>query len=103
MKIFSCAVAALTWVSLGAPALPAAEQWQAIISPQNSLEFDGVKDGTRVFRLGMGGWGPNWQWGGLGAKAKATGEKLSLAAPFIVNKARGEVINIPCDAQGVEG
>ena len=98
VKRFSGLIAALVLYSLGATSLAAAEQWQLLISPQNSLEFGGVHDGIRVFRLGMGGWGPNWQWVGLSAKDKATGDKLSLAAPFVVNKAKGEVINIKFEA-----
>ncbi|MCX7010320.1 MAG: hypothetical protein NTY53_24295 [Kiritimatiellaeota bacterium] len=51
-----------------------------------------------MFRLGLGGWGPNWQWVGIGALTKATGERLTVAAPFVVNKAKGEVINVKFEA-----
>ena len=48
----------------------AAEPWSALISPENSLEFGFLKNDTAVFRLGLAGWGPNWQWVGLGSKQK---------------------------------
>ena len=98
MKRFFTALVVIFLCNFGAHSLPAAEQWQMIISPQNSLEFGGVRDGTRVFHLGLGGWGPNWQWVGVGAKEKAMGDKLSLTVPFVVNKAKGEVIDIRFEA-----
>jgi hypothetical protein len=87
----------LGWLFLTAPAF-AAEPWTALMSPDNSLEFKGLKDNAPVFRLGLGGWGPNWQWVGLSAKDKAVGGKLALAVPFVVNRANGEVIDIRFEA-----
>ena len=77
---------------------PAAEPWSAIISPENSVQFSFVKDTTPVFRLGLGGWGPNWAWVGVGATEKAMGDKLVTTVPFVVNKANGEVIDIKFQA-----
>ena len=77
---------------------PAAEPWSAIISPDNSVQFSFVKDTTPVFQLGLGGWGPNWAWVGVGATEKATGDKLITTVPFVVNKASGEVIDIKFQA-----
>lgn len=71
-----------------------AESWSTIVSPQNSLEFRFLKDNAPVFRIGMVGWGPNWQWVGLGTTEKAKGEKLDLVVPFVVNKANDEVIDV---------
>ena len=76
----------------------AAEPWAAVISPENSLEFNFIKDDAPVGRLTLGGWGPKWAWVGLGAKDKATGDRLAAAAPFVVNKAAGEVIDIRFEA-----
>jgi hypothetical protein len=76
----------------------AAEPWSAIISPENSVQFSFVKNTTPVFRLGLGGWGPNWAWVGVGATEKATGDKLVATVPFVVNRANGEVIDIKFQA-----
>ncbi len=72
----------------------AAERWSAIITPDNSLAFGLVKNDTPVAKLSLAGWGPDWQWVGLGAREKASGEKLVTAVPFVVNRERGEVVNI---------
>ncbi len=72
----------------------AAEQWAAVLSPQNSLELGFVKNDLPVFKLGLGGWGPKWAWVGLSSKDKASGEKFVTTVPFVVNKANGEVIDI---------
>ena len=76
----------------------AAEPWAAVLSPQNSLEFSFVKDDAAVARLGFVGWGPKWAWVGTGAQEKATGDRLVATAPFVVNKAGGEVIDIKFQA-----
>jgi len=85
-------------VLLVAGAAMAAEPWTAVISPQNSLEFGFVKDDAPVFRMGLGGWGPKWAWVGVSAKDKAAGDRLTTTAPFVVNKASGEVIDIKFEA-----
>jgi hypothetical protein len=71
-----------------------AERWSAVISPDNSLEFTFVKDQAPVCRLGLGGWGPNWQWVGLTPPPGAQGERILTTVPFVVNQARGDVIEI---------
>jgi hypothetical protein len=81
-----------------APLARAAEPWAAVLSPQNSLEFSFVKDDAAVLRLGLGGWGPKWAWVGLRAQEKATGDRLAVTAPFVVNKAGGEVIDVKFQA-----
>src|SRR5512133_1750998 len=77
----------------------AAEPWSALISPENSLEFGFLKNDSAVCRLGLAGWGPNWQWVGLGSKQKASGEALEISVPFVVNQAKGEVIDIKFQAR----
>ncbi len=72
----------------------AAEPWTALVSPENSLEFAFLKNDAAVFRLGLAGWGPKWQWVGLSAKEKAAGDKLDIPVPFVVNQANREVIDI---------
>ena len=66
-----------------------AAPWSALVSPDNSLEFRFLRDDAAVFRLSLAGWGPNWQWVGLGAKQKASGDRLDLSVPFVVNQADG--------------
>jgi hypothetical protein len=89
---------ALAALLLLAPAAPAAETWGALIDPDNSLSFGFLRGEQPVFRLGLGGWGPNWAWVGLGARQKAEGERLSVRVPFTVNKDRGEVIDVGFEA-----
>ena len=76
----------------------AAESWSAVVSPDNSLAFNFVRGDTSVGGLTLGGWGPSWAWVGIGAKEKATGERLEVTAPFVVNKANGQVIDIKFQA-----
>lgn len=80
-------------LSISIQAWPA-ERWSAVISPDNSLEFSFVKDQAPVTRLGLGGWGPNWQWVGLSPHPGAPREGLLTVVPFVVDQARGEVIEI---------
>ena len=82
---------------LAATAL-AGEPWSALVSPQNALEFGFLKDDAPVFRLNLAGWGPNWQWVGLSAKEGVPGERFVAAAPFVVNQAKGEVIDVKLQA-----
>ena len=97
-SIFHTLSLAFGLASASAVSALAAEPWSAIISPENSVQFSFVKDTTPVFRLGLGGWGPNWAWVGVGATEKATGDKLVTTVPFVVNKASGEVIDIKFQA-----
>jgi hypothetical protein len=53
-----------------------------------------LKGETPVAHATLGGWGPNWQWVGVGANDKAKGDKLDVTTQFVVNKERGEVIGI---------
>ena len=83
---------------LSAGAAAAEEQWAAVVSPENSLAFDLVKGETPVLHLSLGGWGPNWAWVGIDTKEKAKGERLAVAAPFVVNRSSGEVIDVKFQA-----
>ena len=76
----------------------AAEGWTTLVSPDNSLEFYLLKDRAPAGRLGLGGWGPNWQWVGLAAKDVTTETGLHATVPFVVNQAKGEVIGIGFEA-----
>jgi len=71
-----------------------AESWSAIVSPDNALEFYLVKEQAPVARLGIGGWGPKWQWVGLSSRDTGPGAGVSTTVPFVVNKAKGEVIEV---------
>lgn len=93
MKFRTASFLLCTALSISTQAWPA-ERWSALISPDNSLEFSFVKDQALVGRLGLGGWGPNWQWVGLSPQPGAPGEKLLAVVPFVINQAGGEVIEI---------
>ena len=77
---------------------PAAGPWSALIDPDNSLSFNFLRDGRPVFHLGLGGWGPQWAWVGVQAHQKAEGERLAVRVPFVVNKDKGEVIDVHFEA-----
>ena len=90
--------AALTALLLLASTASAAGPWSALINPDNSLSFSFLRDDQPVFQVGLGGWGPKWAWVGVEAKQKAEGERLSVRVPFVVNKDRGEVIDVQFEA-----
>lgn len=75
-----------------------AAQWSAVVSPDNALEFHLAKDQRSVIRLGMGGWGPNWQWVGLSPRKNTAGQAGVATVPFVVNQDRGELIEIAFQA-----
>jgi len=90
--------AALTSLLILASSAPSAGPWTALINPDNSLSFSFLRDGRPVFHVGLGGWGPKWAWVGVQARQRAEGERLSVRAPFIVNKEKGEVIGVQFEA-----
>ncbi|HJT32795.1 MAG TPA: hypothetical protein VJ783_12210 [Pirellulales bacterium] len=91
MKVsFQCVVFLVSLISTAS----AGEPWSALISPSNSLEFKFLKNETPVAHATVVGWGPNWQWVGVGANEKAKSDKLDVTTQFVVNKDRGEVIDI---------
>jgi hypothetical protein len=90
--------AALTALLILTPAAPAAGPWSALIDPDNSLSFGFLRDDRPVFSVGLGGWGPKWAWVGVQAKEKAEGERLSVRVPFVVNKDKGETIDVRFEA-----
>jgi hypothetical protein len=90
--------AALTALLVLASSASAAEPWGAVIDPDNSLSFSFLRADRPVFQVGLGGWGPKWAWVGVDAHEKADGKRLSARAPFVVNKDRGEVIDVGFEA-----
>ena len=90
--------AALAALLILASTAPAAEPWSALINPDNSLSFSFLRDDRPVFHLGLGGWGPKWAWVGLEARQKAEDGRLSVRVPFVVNKDKGEVIDVHFEA-----
>jgi hypothetical protein len=88
----------LTTLLALASTAPAAGPWGAVIDPENSLSFAFLRDGRPVFHLGLGGWGPNWAWVGVQARQKAEDGRLSARVPFVVNKEKGEVIDVRFEA-----
>ena len=73
--------AALATLLLLGSAVRAADPWSALVDPENSLSFSFLRGDQPVFRLGLGGWGPQWAWVGLQAMEKADGDRLSARAP----------------------
>ena len=98
MRRLSVAGFLVAAILAAAPVARAAEPWSAVLSPQNSLEFSFLKDDAAVLHLSLGGWGPKWAWVGLRAQQKATGDRLAVTAPLVVNKAAGEVIDVKFQA-----
>jgi hypothetical protein len=102
MGVRTARLAALVAGTLGlvasgsAPAL-GSEPWSAVIDPENSLSFHCVRGDQPMFRLAVGGWGPQWAWVGIDSREKAQGDRLSLRAPFVVNRDAGEVIDVGCE------
>ena len=90
--------AALATLLILASTAPAAEPWSALIDPDNSLSFSFLRDDRPVFHVTLGGWGPKWAWVGIQAKQKAENGRLSVRAPFVVNKNKGEVIDVHFEA-----
>ncbi len=90
--------AALTALLMFASTAPAAEPWSALIDPDNSLSFNFLRDDKPVFHVGLGGWGPQWAWVAIQAKRMGDGKRLSVRAPFVVNKDKGEVIDVQFEA-----
>ncbi len=77
----------------------AAGTWGALIDPDNSLAFSFLRDGRPAFRVSLGGWGPKWAWVGVQTHQKAEGGRLSAHVPFVVNKDKGEVIEVRFEAR----
>jgi hypothetical protein len=92
------ACAALGALLLFASTASAASPWTALINPDNSLSFSFLRDDRPVFSLGLGGWGPRWAWVGIHSRQMAEGDRHSLRVPFVVNKGKGEVIDIGFEA-----
>jgi hypothetical protein len=69
-----------------------------MVDPENSLSFSFGRDDQTIFRMGLGGWGPHWAWVGMQSRQKAEGDRLSLQVPFVVNKNKGETIDIRFEA-----
>jgi hypothetical protein len=93
----SCGLALAAVLILGSAA-PAADRWTALIDPDNSLSFNFLRGGQPVFHVGLSGWGPKWAWVGIHSRQKAEGERLSVRVPFVVNKEKGEVIDVHVEA-----
>jgi hypothetical protein len=90
--------AALAALLILASAAPAAEPWSALINPDNSLAFNILRDDKPVFNLSLGGWGPQWAWVGMDAHQKAEDGRVSARVPFVVNKDKGEAIDVHFEA-----
>ncbi|HTU18380.1 MAG TPA: hypothetical protein VMG10_10005 [Gemmataceae bacterium] len=90
--------AALAALLIHASAAPAAEVWRAFMNPDNSLSFSFYHSDQRIFRMELIGWGPRWAWVGVHSRQKAEGDRLSTRVPFVVNKDKGEVIDVQFQA-----
>ena len=90
--------AALTTLLILASVAQAAESWSALVNPDNSLSFSFLHDDRPAFDISLGGWGPKWSWVGLDSHQKAEDGKLSARVPFVVNKDKGEAIDVHFEA-----
>jgi hypothetical protein len=90
--------AALAALLILASSATAAEPWSALIDPENSLAFRFLHDDKPAFDLALGGWGPKWSWVGMDSKQKAKDGRLSAHVPFVVDKDKGEVIDVHFEA-----
>ena len=93
VNLYCILVAILALLAAGSTA-SAADRWAAVIAPDNSLSFVLVRNETPVCHLGLAGWGPSWAWVGLQSQDKASGDTLVTSVPFVVDKARNEVIDV---------
>jgi hypothetical protein len=90
--------AALAAMLIHGSAAAAAEPWSALINPENSLSFSFRHSDRPVFQMNLIGWGPRWAWVGVHSRQKAEGDRLSARLPFVVNKDKGEVIDVQFQA-----
>jgi hypothetical protein len=90
--------AALSIVLIVASATHAAGPWSVLIDPDNSLSFSFLRDDRPIFHMALGGWGPKWAWVGVQSRQRAEDGRLSVRVPFVVNKAKGEVIDVHFEA-----
>lgn len=91
-------LAALAALFLVVSTVPAAQPWSAVIAPDNSLAVGFLRDDKPVFHVSLGGWGPKWAWVGVQSAQKGKDGRLSVRVPFVVNKDRGEVIDVQFEA-----
>jgi hypothetical protein len=83
------------WGSAGAAA---ESPWSAVIAPDNSLSFEFLNGPALQLHLGLAAWGPNWSWIGLVANEKSRDDKLAISVPLVIDKSRGEVIDVKFQA-----
>lgn len=90
--------AAVIALLMAVPEISAAEPWSTLVDPENSLSFLVLREERPVFRIGLGGWGPKWALVGVQSQEKGKDGKLSLRVPFVVNKDKGEIIDVGFEA-----
>ncbi len=74
-----------------------AEQWMAVVSPDNSFSSLLAKDGKAVLEAQVVTWGPNWAWvGSPSSREKAVGGTLKISGSM---KVAGETVTMGCEAQ----
>jgi len=77
----------------------AAETWSIIASPDNSFHLMALRGEQPMLNITVGGWGPNWGWTPPPESTQAAvGGVLKCAAPFVINKQSGQIINVGCQA-----
>lgn len=78
----------------GLSAADSGPQWRALVAPDNSLSLTFLKDEQPVFTEALGGWGPNWSWVDFRSNERGGGDELAVNAPFVVNEAQGQIIQL---------
>jgi hypothetical protein len=68
--------------------------WSALIDPENSLAFNFRGGDRTAFKINFLGWGPQWAWVGVSAREKAEKGRIAARTQIVVNKGKGEVIDL---------
>ncbi len=100
-RLVCMGIAALATLAATASAAgPAAGQWTVLTAPDNSFNIWVLQGDKSVMSISPGGWGPGWSWKpGLSSKEKASGGLLQMTSQFVVDKEKGQVIDVACQAQ----
>ena len=100
-RLVCMGIAALATLAATASAAgPAAGQWTVLTAPDNSFNIWVLQGDQSVMSISPGGWGPGWSWKpGLSSREKASGGLLQMTSQFVVDKEKGQVIDVACQAQ----
>jgi hypothetical protein len=72
--------------------------WSAHLDPDDSLSFSFLHGEQVVFRFGLREWARGWVPIKTVARDRAKGDRLSVRVPFVIDKDKGEVIDVQFEA-----